>query len=66
MSMSVCLHFCMHITCAPGACGSQKKVSDPLALELQSWAPMWMLGMELKSFARAASTKKPSFQLLIN
>lgn len=33
---SVHLHVLMRTTCVPGAYGHQKRVSDPLALELQS------------------------------
>jgi hypothetical protein len=30
-----CLHICLCTVCVPGAHGSQRRVSDPLELELQ-------------------------------
>lgn len=41
----------------PGAYRGQKRVSDPLELELQEVVShlIWMLGIELRSYGRAVS-----------
>jgi len=36
MCVFACMYVCMYIICVPGAHGSQKRVSDPLEVKLQS------------------------------
>jgi hypothetical protein len=41
----------------PGAQGNQKRPSNSLKLKLKMSVSVWVLGMEPKSFGRAASPK---------
>jgi len=52
-----CQYLYMSTMCVLDTCGSQKRVSDPLELELQMVVShMWVPGTELRSSARAVST----------
>jgi hypothetical protein len=55
--MYIYMHMTVYVHMHSDACRSQKKVLDPLELELQtvvnSWK--WVLGTELKSSGRTAS-----------
>lgn len=50
-----CLDVCLYTMCVPPFLRKWKRVSDPLRGELQLWAKMWGLGLELKSSTRTAS-----------
>lgn len=41
-----------YITCMPGACEDQKRVSDLLRQELELSATMWVLGVKRRSFGK--------------
>jgi hypothetical protein len=59
MGVQACAHGCARVwVCAPGYRG-EKQVSDPLQQPVISY-PMWTLGTELRSSARAASAFKHS------
>lgn len=52
--------FCQHVLYIPNACsvcGAQNMASDPLELEIvaDGVSPLWVLGNELNSSARATS-----------
>lgn len=57
MSVYVCLHICLCIMYMPCACEVQKRILDPLKLELQKLVshPMWVLGIVPGSSGRAVS-----------
>lgn len=56
MYMNILLHVCMCITCLPGACEGQKRVSDTLELEFQRVVGLHVgSGYKIRSSARAAS-----------
>jgi hypothetical protein len=51
--------------CIPGAQEGQRRVSDPLELELDSCELSWVLGAEPGSFGKAdLLTTEPSLQIL--
>lgn len=50
-------YICSCNTCMPGAQGNQKRPSNSLKLKLKMSVSVWVLGMEPKSFGRAASPK---------
>lgn len=59
----LCLHACLYTICVPGACGGQKRVLDPLGLEL--WAAGSCLSLLSKlEEQRVLLTIEPSLQLL--
>lgn len=52
----MCMRVCLCTICPPGIHGNQKRLSDPLELQLQTcWAMMWVLGIEPRPHGRAAS-----------
>lgn len=55
----MCMHVCAYMyVCALVICRNQERVSDPPELELQALVgcPIWVLGTELGSSTKAAST----------
>lgn len=51
-----CLHLCLHNICVPDACGGQKSALGSLELGVLVGVscPMWVLGIEPRSSAKAA------------
>jgi hypothetical protein len=70
MCMSLCLHVCMYVCaqCVCSSCGSQKRVSDPLELELtdgyESLCGCWKLNPGPLKEQQVLLTAGPSLQLL--
>lgn len=54
---------CMCTTCIPGACECQKRVSDPLGLELQPLCGPWELTLGPLEEQPVLLTVEPSLQL---
>lgn len=49
------MHVCIHTKCITGACEGQKKVLEPLELQLQVFLNLHVLGTKPRSSSRAAS-----------
>jgi hypothetical protein len=64
-----CLHICLCATCVPGSCGSQKRTSDPLGLELTDVYNLlcgcWELNSGPLEKQPVLLTSEPSLQALI-